>query len=218
MSFNKNKFLVVEKVISKELADFCFKYLFLKREVYLTYLENNYISETNFQYGSIVDPQAFGAYSVYGDIAMETLLTLVQPIVENKTKLKLVPTYAYARIYENGHELKKHKDRASCEISTTLNLGGDLWPIFIEKNSNKGSYDEKNVYIPSNAKGTKVNLNPGDMLIYKGYELEHWRERFNKKVCGQVFLHYNDVNNKEAINNKFDSRPHLGLPTFFSKK
>ena len=29
-------------------------------------------------------------------------------------------------------ELKRHKDRPSCEISTTLNLGGDPWPIFID--------------------------------------------------------------------------------------
>jgi hypothetical protein len=28
--------------------------------------------------------------------------------------------------------LRRHKDRPSCEISTTLNLGGDPWPIFID--------------------------------------------------------------------------------------
>ena len=154
----------------------------------------------------------------YGDPLMESLMVNKLNLMQKETGLELLCTYAFWRMYTINADLKKHKDRATCEISTTLNLGGDLWPIFIEKNPNKGSYNEKNVYIPSNAKGTKVNLNPGDMLIYKGYELEHWRERFNKKVCGQVFLHYNDVNNKEAINNKFDSRPHLGLPTFFSKK
>ena len=52
--------------------------------------------------------------------------------MEKKTGLSLVPTYSYTRIYNKGNILKKHKDRPSCEISTTLHLGGDLWPIFID--------------------------------------------------------------------------------------
>ena len=58
-------------------------------------------------------------------------------------------------------------------------------------------------------KGIKINLKPGDMLIYDGCELEHWREPFKGKVCAQVFLHYNINCNKS---NKFDGRPMLGLP------
>ena len=49
------------------------------------------------------------------------------------------------------------------------------------------------------------------MLVYKGCELEHWREKFNGNICAQVFLHYNEIlSNKET--NKFDGREHLGLP------
>ena len=54
------------------------------------------------------------------------------------------------------------------------------------------------------------------MLVYKGNELEHWREPFEGKQCGQVFLHYTDVNTKDAEKNKFDTRPHLGLPSEFA--
>ena len=50
------------------------------------------------------------------------------------------------------------------------------------------------------------------MLVYRGMELEHWREEFIGENCAQVFLHYNDLSNKKAINNLFDSRIHLGLP------
>ena len=50
------------------------------------------------------------------------------------------------------------------------------------------------------------------MLIYRGIELEHWREKFKGEYCAQVFLHYN-VKNKKA--NLFDDRPHLGLPSWF---
>jgi hypothetical protein len=57
---------------------------------------------------------------------METLLMKMLPIMKERTGLDLIPTYSYARVYEKGAILKRHKDRPSCEISTTLNLGGDL--------------------------------------------------------------------------------------------
>ena len=69
--------------------------------------------------------------------------------------------YSYARIYKNGDVLARHKDRYSCEISTTLNLGGDSWPIYLDPTGKQGQA------------GIKVDLEPGDMLIYSGCELEH---------------------------------------------
>ena len=41
--------------------------------------------------------------------------------------------------------------------------------------------------------------------MYKGCELEHWREKFYGESCGQVFLHYNDANTATA-KNQFDGR------------
>ena len=133
---------------------------------------------------------------------MEVLLKEITPIMEETTSLKLIETYAYARVYKKGDVLHKHKDRFSCEISTTLNLGGDSWPIFI----NNGN------------KNIEVNLNPGDMLVYRGNILEHWRDAFEGENCGQVFLHYNDLKTKGALENKYDGRPHLGLPSAFKQK
>ena len=54
------------------------------------------------------------------------------------------------------------------------------------------------------------------MLIYKGCDLEHWREPFKGKDCAQVFLHYN-LSSKEGNENLFDKRPHVGLPNSFKK-
>ena len=132
--------------------------------------------------------------------------------MEKKTKLKLSPNYSYARIYKKGDVLKRHKDRFSCEISTTLNLGGDPWPIYLEPKKNVGVPDGKKITVSSRNKGVTVNLKPGDMLIYRGCELEHWREEFIGENCAQVFLHYNNLSNKKAKNNLFDGRIHLGLP------
>ena len=55
-----------------------------------------------------------------------------------------------------------------------------------------------------------VDLEPGDAMVYKGCEIEHWREPFHGIACAQVFYHYTDVNGDKF--NPWDGRPHGGLP------
>jgi len=217
MSFQKNKYTLLKKAISPQLAKFVTQYFLLKRKVAIKLVDKKYISRFADEWGIWNDTQAPGSYSHYADIVMETLLTWVQPVMEKHTGLKLSPTYSYARIYKKGDILERHKDRFSCEVSTTLNLGGDRWPIYLEPNKNVGKIPD-GPYTPSTNKGIKVELGPGDMLIYSGCELEHWREIFEGKDCVQVFLHYNNANSKIAKENEFDRRPHIGLPDWFRKK
>jgi len=205
MTFQKNKYLVIRKVISRPLAKFITQYFLLKRKVAKRLFDKKYISQFTTEFGVWSDDQVPQTYSHYADIAMETLLTWVQPVMERHTGYKLSPTYSYARIYKKGDVLKRHKDRFSCEISTTMTLGGDPWPLYLEPSGEK------------NREGIKVDLNPGDMLIYSGCELEHWREEFQGEDCAQVFLHYNKADSKKAKENEFDNRPHLGLPSWFKK-
>jgi hypothetical protein len=149
---------------------------------------------------------------------METLLVKLLPVMEKETGLKLNPNYSYARIYKKGDVLHRHKDRFSCEISTTMHLGGGCWPIYLEQDSSLGSTDEKTgKYKPSKSKGVKVMLEPGDMLVYRGNELEHWRDKLSFDDCGQVFLHYNNIDTEGSKENIHDRRPHLGLPAYFKK-
>ena len=214
MSFQKNKYTVLKGVISPELAKFVTEYFLLKRKVARTLFDERYISQFTTEFGVWNDEQVPNTYSHYADIAMETLLEWVKPAMEKHTKLKLIPTYSYARIYKKGDVLKRHKDRFSCEISTTLNLGGDPWPIFIDPTGSNNVIDEyKNIMKPNAPAGVKVDLAPGDMLVYSGCELEHWRDEFQGTVCGQVFLHYNHRNCQFAEQNKFDKRAMLGLPS-----
>jgi len=216
MNFKKKKYIIIKKVLSEEMADFIYKYFLLKRKVAQTLFETRYISPFTEYFGIWTDPQVPNTYSDYGDIAMETLLVKMHPIMQKVTGLKLTPNYSYARIYKKGDILKRHKDRFSCEISTTLNLGGDLWPIYLDTTGSDNIINEN--LIKSNAsKGTRVDLNPGDMLVYKGNLLEHWREPFEGTDCGQVFLHYNNIATKGSKENLFDKRPHLGLPAWFKK-
>ena len=203
MSFEKNHYIIIKEAISKELALFVYLYFLNKRRVTRRMFDDRYISPFTTEFGVWSDKQIPNTYAHYGDIAMETLLENLRPELEQQTGLELIETYSYARIYKKGDVLERHKDRPSCEVSTTLNLGGDEWPIFIEPSGEEGK------------EGIKVIMQPGDMLVYKGCDLEHWREAFEGENCGQVFLHYNDASKEDADKNKFDGRPFLGLPAWF---
>jgi len=205
--FKKKKYTVIKQAISKDLASFVANYFIMQKQVYDTCKNARYISpfENIIGHYEGQDEQIPHTYSQYSNIAMETLMLKCQPKMEEATGLKLYPAYTYARIYKKGDELKRHKDRFSCEISTTMNLGGDDWPIYLEPSGETGK------------KGIKVDLKPGDMLVYSGCELEHWRNKFRGKECIQAFLHYNNRKTPGAKDNMFDKRPHLGLPSWFKR-
>jgi hypothetical protein len=61
-----------------------------------------------------------------------------------------------------------------------------------------------------------VHMKPGDMIIYRGCELKHWREPYWGKNHAQVFLHYNEKSGPYDI--MYDGRPLLGLPGTFRSK
>ena len=193
MDFEKKGYTVLKKVLDQPVANFIYKYFLMKRKVADIFYKNKYIPPNSSEWGIWTDIQVPGTYSVYGDIAMETILIELKPLMEKSTNKNLFETYSYARIYKKGDILHKHIDRFSCEVSTTLNLGGDPWPIYIQP-------------------GIEINLDPGDMLIYKGNLLEHWRNEFTGNNCAQVFLHYNDSNTEGSEKNKYDGRVSLGLP------
>ena len=203
MSFKKNKYKVLREAISPELSEFIYSYFLNKRTAARFLFDQKYLSPFATEFGIWNDDQVPNTYSHYSDTAMETLLGMLNKKMDKETGLKLIPTYSYARIYKNGDVLARHKDRYSCEVSTTLNLGGDPWPIYLDPTGKKGQA------------GVKVELKPGDMLIYSGCDLEHWREAFQGKDCAQVFLHYNNTKAKDSKKNKFDTRPMLGLPQYF---
>ena len=194
----KKNFIHCKEVINKGMANFLYEYLLLKKEVYKTLRNNRLLSTLNTDLGAWGDTQIKNSYCLYGDPALDLLLVKIKPFMEKNTNLKLIETYSYARLYKKGDILKEHKDRASCALSATMNLGGDVWPIHME--------------LPNKIKIFK--LNPGDLLIYKGDKLKHWRNSLEGDLCGQVFLHYN---NSKNIENKYDGRPHLGLPAGIKK-
>ena len=213
--FKKKKYQVIREALSKELTNFIFNYIMLQRDAVDWMVKHNKVNPVNPFIGNRVDKQVPGCYTKYADWVMETLLMYMIPIMKAKTGMDLVPTYSYTRLYEKGNILRRHKDRPSCEISTTIHLGGDEWPIFLDPTGSNyviyGKREEKTVK-PGAPKGTRIDLKVGDMLIYSGCELEHWREPFQGNICSQVFLHYNHANGPFAKTNLFDKRPMLGIP------
>ena len=196
--FNKG-WIKFDGFLNRDMADFLYGYVLLSKRRLEVEKEND-LSETHqHMYGTFDDSQALGDYSKYGDLVFDTLLIGKTKQLSEITQINLVPQYSYHRLYTKGTELERHRDRESCEISVTLCLGYEShynWPIwFEEKNGEKIS----------------VTLNPGDMVIYKGVELDHWREPFQGNNHAQVFLHYNDKNGPYG-HQKFDGREVLGVP------
>ena|ERR1700736_2570416 len=141
------------------------------------------------------DGQVPGTPSAGNDIMMDGLLEDLQPAVESVASVNLFPTYSYFRVYKRGDVLRKHTDRPACEISLSLCLGYAAdrpWPIWIE----------------GPAGVSRVELEPGDALLYRGTECPHWREACEADNVAQVFLHYVDQRGPHA-EWKYDKRPSL---------
>jgi hypothetical protein len=144
---------------------------------------------------NLADVAVPGTPASYGDPVMEMLLAQLVPRVEAASGHKVWPTYAYFRVYKTGDVLARHHDRPSCEISLTLTLGyraGGPWPFWLEG--------------PAGA--ARVDLHPGDAVLYRGIECPHWRDAFEGEHIAQVFLHYVDQDGPHA-GWRFDKRPRL---------
>ena len=168
-------YIVKKKFIKKNVADLAALYSFY------TFLSK--VSYEGFE------QQVPLSYSVHTDPLIESLSTLSHPKMEKITGLELLPTYTYFRLYMPGDILKPHIDREACEISVTICLGWDYkgvandyrWPIYIEE--------------------TRVDLDIGDAVVYKGIDVEHWRDEFiaeEDSWHAQAFLHYVDKNGPHA--------------------
>jgi len=208
----ENRFVILKDFIPKDMAYLLYKHTIVcaKRLSYLNY--ESFEEYKDFQekeiYGNFLDPQSPDCFSFYGDPIMDTLMEELTPKIIENIGFNIFPSYTYYRLYFSDSKLPKHKDRPSCEISSTLCLGYDVsnvdqkkytnysWPIFVE----------------SKGKELPIRLEPGDMMLYYGCDIEHWRNPFLGLNHAQVFLHYVTEQNTDLI---YDQRPTLGLPVLF---
>jgi len=111
-------------------------------------------------------------YGIFNDELVE-----IQKNVETIVGEELYPCYSYARIYQENDSLPPHTDRPSCEISLTLTLNYEkyIWPF----------------WLVDNGQVISVDLDIGDVLLYKGTEIMHFRHPMQgQQYQYQAFLHY----------------------------
>ena len=190
--FHDLGFEIVPNLISEETA----KILSIEFEILRdNYFYSNAIPKENIFASN--DRQVQNSFSWYGAYCFESLLSYALPTIENITNRKLYPTYSYARIYYNGATMPIHKDRPSCQYSATVTISVDdtgPWEIWM-MDKNDGSHPLK--------------LSVGDMCVYRGDLLSHWRSDYKGTKQIQAFLHYVDADGEYA-SNKFDKRKMLG--------
>lgn len=187
--FEKNRYIFIQNLVPLDLCRIVTKYSLMKEE-------NEFSAESK------EEAQVENAHSVYSDTLMETLLYFLRPHVEQNTGIKLCPTYSYYRVYRPGMKLDRHRDRESCEISATVCFGYE----YLRKNKEYkwGMYVEPNILITQK---------PGDAIIYKGCEIDHWRDVFDAGLGSyqvQAFFHYINVDGPYFPKFSYDSRPSLG--------
>lgn len=179
--FRRSGYTVLPAVISAESAALATRYALLQQG-----WPGYYEREDMFR----------AALGRYADAYSETLLLELQPAMEWGTGLKLLPCYSFLRIYGPDAVLPRHVDRPSCEISASLALGykaEKLWPLCVQ----------------ADGVDKPLALAPGDMLIYRGADVPHWREPFTGEWWVQTFLHYVDANG-QYTDFKFDGRERIG--------
>tara|TARA_Y100000004_G_scaffold87877_1_gene98500 strand:+ start:5179 stop:5856 length:678 start_codon:yes stop_codon:yes gene_type:complete len=208
--FKDNNYVVINNFLNKDITTLLYEYAKTKVRA-IDFKSNLDIVKYDEDWdGHWNDSQAPKRFSNYGDILFDTLANLATKDISNFIGVDLVCTYSYWRMYEHGDILEKHTDRPSCKYSSTLCLGYDTsnvdekkypdydWPMFVKTLDNKE--------LP-------IHLKPGDLLIYRGDIVEHWRDKFLGVNHAQVFLHYNKENDKDNNHGKIDGRPLYGIPS-----
>jgi hypothetical protein len=209
--FKQDSYIAVSKIVPADLCKIVTKYALLQEDAF-------FAPET----GS--DAQVPNAHSRYADTLMETLLFFLRSHMENHTGLELVPTYSYYRVYRPGMILDRHKDRPSCEISTTICFGYDYktdtpdysWGMYVDKQSINTPLGPNGEFLTSNNPGKMVTQVPGDAIIYRGCDVEHWRDPFDvgpNSYQVQGFFHYIDKNGPHYPEYAYDKRSGLGKPS-----
>ena len=130
------------------------------------------------------DEQSPGMFKFYKHPLMMYVQFLLQKEIEKATGLNLLPTYNYFRIYRNGSILEPHKDRPACEVSATMLIGKNYSPTWA---LHMGETD---------GESRAVVQDVGDYTIYRGCELNHWRETWETDADNyhiQLFVHFVDA-------------------------
>ena len=203
--FKKNRYYLAKGLVNDELLSYVqdswkgydkypFDSIFVKKQG---------IHKKNSKWKDEFETIEFGA-APFGTI----LLTRLQKEIEKIINIKLIPTYNYSRKYFRNSVLYAHRDRPSCEISATICIDQDTdnkkpWPIWLKNDKNYASQTYAGAYeisqkldddIRKQSGCKKILMEPGDVLIYQGINVLHWRDQLEGNFSKNVFIHYVNKN------------------------
>lgn len=130
----------------------------------------------------IGDDQCDKRWSLGRQPVGESLLYAMKDVIQEAVGVDIIPSYSFPTIYAPGAVLKKHIDRYACELTCTMAIEYEpntIWSIYL------------NDPLVSREHVERVDLAPGDILVFDGSKKPHWREELNQDHYSMnVFLHY----------------------------
>lgn len=153
------------------------------------------LSATGRLLGSDEDPST---QIFYAPLALEALFPRVSAAVSDAIGEEVLPAFSFLWLYKRQAGIHRHVDRDSAEIVASITIASDSpngWPIG---------------FCPAGGSDFYIQSERGDLVIFEGHSVHHWREPLNADWHLQAI--FNFVRAKGSYSKfRFDGREHLGL-------
>jgi len=149
---------------------------------------NNWTNPNNIQ-------PSIKLYNSNLGISLHKILT---PLYSQISKKNLIPSYSFIRKYYQNNLLPPHIDRPSCQYSATLQLDRSKdkpWKFNLLDITKTYS---KIIEI--------IDQKIGDIILYKGEKLLHWRLPLEYEWSTHLFLHWVDGDDPNYKEYQYDQK------------
>jgi hypothetical protein len=209
LHFMEKGYVVLRKFIPQEVID-------MTMDVWKTIEHNEQVHDSVFILEEDIinesPPESLfkshGAHTSPMGVMMHNYLTKrLSEVID----LTLKETYTYTRKYDRGAYLTAHTDRPSCEVSSTICLDyksddGSPWKIWVKNDDNYvqkedgSAFDHQEIVDMSQSVPLRerkkdpsmkcITLEVGDLLLYQGPNVIHWRDTFVGDYSYHMFCHW----------------------------
>jgi hypothetical protein len=138
------------------------------------------------------------SFTYYGAFAFDSLSLFLQDKISVIVEEPVYPAFSTSRIMRKGSSLPKHYDRpegAEIGVTMLISRNGPIW------NLNLIDFDKREV---------AADLDVGDMCIFEGSQINHWRDPYEGEEVVQTTMSFVRANGKYS-EYKYDKRPYLGF-------
>jgi hypothetical protein len=194
---------------SKELSDFFYKNDYLLLKDILTDEIKNYLKEniTFNKHNALNDPRQFSREHHDEECSeiINNFFIIIKPFYEFILKKELTNFIGFSMKYNKDSNCKPHYDNYNMPISSTIcfyNEENISYPLYIDKSYFNNPHPFRMTIfdkagIPEENK-VKIDINEGDIVIFRGRNHLHWREKLPVKDYRAILCHTEDYkyNNK----------------------